>query len=88
MNVQYNIGFIRSLRKLSKKDALLRKKVVEKVNLYLSDKKHPSLRLHKLQGKLKDAWNISIDRSVRILIHQEGDDVVFVHIGSHDEVYR
>ena len=88
MNTRYEESFIRNLKKLSKKDRLFRKKVVDKINLFINDKQHPSLRLHKLQGKLKDAWSISVDKSIRILIYQDGNELVFVDIGSHDEVYK
>lgn len=88
MSIQYEESFIHNLKRLSKKDNLFRKKVVDKINLFINDKQHPSLRLHKLQGKLKDAWSISVDKSIRILIYQDEDELIFVDIGSHDEVYK
>ena len=51
---------------------------------------HPSLRLHKLSGKFKGKYSISITMSYRIIITfavtEKG--IVLLDIGDHDEVYR
>ena len=50
---------------------------------------HPSLRLHKLNGKFKGKYSISITMSYRIIITftitEKG--IVLLDVGSHDEVY-
>lgn len=50
---------------------------------------HPSLRLHKLKGRLNELHSVSINLSYRITIEFliEGRTIVPVAIGSHDEVY-
>lgn len=50
---------------------------------------HPSLRLHRLKGKLSDLHSISINISYRITIELlvEKSVVIPVDIGSHDELY-
>ena len=50
---------------------------------------HPSLRLHKLKGRLSDLHSVSINLSYRITIEFliEGRTIIPVAIGSHDEVY-
>jgi len=50
---------------------------------------HPSLRLHKLKGRLSDLHSVSINLSYRITIEFliEGRAIIPVAIGSHDEVY-
>jgi len=50
---------------------------------------HPSLRLHRLKGSLKDLHSVSINISYRISLEfliEEGK-IVPVNVGSHDEVY-
>jgi toxin HigB-1 len=51
---------------------------------------HPSLRLHKLKGKLSELQSISINISYRITIDFiiEEDTIIPINIGSHDEAYR
>jgi len=50
---------------------------------------HPSLRLHKLKGKLDGIYSVSINISYRICIDFliERDQIIPINIGSHDEVY-
>lgn len=50
---------------------------------------HPSLRLHKLKGRLNDLHSVSINLSYRITIEFLIDDttIIPVAVGSHDEVY-
>lgn len=50
---------------------------------------HPSLRLHALQGQLAGLHSVSISMRYRITIELElrGQEVHFVAIGSHGEVY-
>lgn len=50
---------------------------------------HPSLRLHRLRGKLQDLHSISINISYRItlelIMHKK--TIIPVSIGTHDDVY-
>ena len=50
---------------------------------------HPSLRLHKLKGRLSDLHSVSINISYRITIEFliEGRTIIPVDVGSHDGVY-
>jgi proteic killer suppression protein len=50
---------------------------------------HPSLRLHKLQGRLSELHSVSINMEYRISIFFiiEKDQIIPVDIGIHDEVY-
>jgi len=50
---------------------------------------HPSLRLHKLQGRLFELHSVSLNMAYRISIFFiiEKDQIIPVDIGTHDEVY-
>lgn len=50
---------------------------------------HPSLRLHKLSGRLAGLSSVSINISYRLIIHFliKDDQIIPIYIGSHDEVY-
>jgi mRNA-degrading endonuclease YafQ of YafQ-DinJ toxin-antitoxin module len=54
------------------------------------DPYHPSLRLHKLSGRLEMLHSVSIDMQYRITIEFiiEDKTIIPVNIGTHDEVYR
>ncbi|MBI2634565.1 type II toxin-antitoxin system mRNA interferase toxin, RelE/StbE family [Candidatus Peregrinibacteria bacterium] len=50
---------------------------------------HPSLRLHKLSGKLAGLSSVSINISYRLIIHLviRDEQIIPIDVGSHDEVY-
>ena len=51
---------------------------------------HPSLRLHRLKGRLSELHSVSINISYRItlelVLHE--NEIIPVDVGSHDEVYE
>lgn len=48
----------------------------------------PSLKAHKLSGKLKDYWSFSLEYDQRIIFYfAEPEKAVFVDNGTHKEVY-
>ncbi len=53
------------------------------------DPHHPSLRLHRLKGKLKNLHSISINISYRITLefYFTDKEIVLVNVGHHDVVY-
>jgi proteic killer suppression protein len=50
---------------------------------------HPSLKLHKLQGRLSDMHSVSINITYRISIFFifENNQIVPIDVGTHDQVY-
>ena len=63
---------------------LIQKKVIKAEKFFMENPFHPGLRLHKLEGKLKGYWSISIDHKYRIIFmpHDSGD-ILFVTVGLH-----
>jgi mRNA-degrading endonuclease YafQ of YafQ-DinJ toxin-antitoxin module len=56
--------------------------------LFILDPFDPTLKTHKLSGKLKDLWSFSVGYDERVLFYfTENEKAVFVDMGSHDEVY-
>jgi len=75
--------------KFFKKNPLLLKQYEKVVKLLCLNPHHPSLRLHKLAGKLDGLFSVSINLSYRMTVYfliQDGL-IVPVDIGTHDEVY-
>jgi len=60
-------------------------KLEKTLNLLRSNYRHPSLRLHKLSGT--GNHSVSVDKSVRIILNLEGENIFLLRIGTHDEVY-
>lgn len=64
--------------------AAIKKKAIKKEKLLRDNPFHPSLRLHKLKGKLEGLWSISINKKYRLIFKPQGDGkVMFVNIGVH-----
>ena len=77
------------LRKFIKKHPEVLSQYEKTIKLLEVNPHHPSLRLHKLSGKLSDLHSVSINISYRItleLIFTE-KEIIPVEVGSHDEVY-
>ncbi len=54
----------------------------KKLQLFLEDMSHPSLRVKRIQGT-KDRWEGSITMKYRFTFQISGDTVIFRAIGSH-----
>jgi addiction module RelE/StbE family toxin len=59
------------------------------MEVFLSDPFSSQLRTHKLSGKLQGLWAFSIDDDHRVVFEFiDQQRVLFIDIGSHDEVYE
>ncbi len=61
----------------------IKRKAEKTVLLFRTDPFHPSLRLHRLSGKLKEYWSISIDLKYRIIFRMDGGTAIFSSVGTH-----
>lgn len=63
---------------------VIQKKALKAETFFRENPFHPSLRLHKLKGKLQGLWSISLDRKYRIIFKPMEDGIIlFVSIGLH-----
>lgn len=62
---------------------------IKTLNLLEMNPLHPSLRLHRLKGKLSMLHSVSINIAYRITIKFifRDDQIIPVDVGKHDEVY-
>lgn len=85
MEILYKPIFLRQYNKLSEE---LRDEVKDAVSFFRQDPWHPSLRLHKLSGKLKGCMSFSVNYKFRIVCEEEKKGVwVLLEVGDHD-IYR
>lgn len=87
MRIFLSAQFKKSFRKLKKKNPQIILTVKEKTEFFQENPRHPSLRLHKLQGKKIILWSFWIKSDLRITFTYVSKGVLFVNIGSHKEVY-
>ncbi|SMC10052.1 type II toxin-antitoxin system RelE/ParE family toxin [Nitratiruptor tergarcus] len=85
----YDDTFIKKTAKIIKKNPSMKDRINKTLHLLEDNPYHPSLRLHKLRGKLKEYYSVSISMSYRIVIDLiiTDKEIILLDIGSHDEVY-
>jgi mRNA-degrading endonuclease YafQ of YafQ-DinJ toxin-antitoxin module len=87
--LEYSKNFVKKIAKFIKKHPDLKSKVYKTFELLEENPFHPSLRLHRLKGILKEYHSVSIDMKYRVLIDLIVTDekIILLDIGTHDEVY-
>jgi len=82
-------SYIRRARKFLKKHPEIHSQYRKTLELLELDPYHPSLKLHGLQRRLSGLSSVSINISYRIVLEMiiEGDEILLVNIGKHDQVY-
>jgi addiction module RelE/StbE family toxin len=85
----FDESYLKKEKKFFKKHPNLIGRYAKALHILSEDPDHPSLRLHKLQGKLQPYYSISITMQYRVVIDIviEADRIYFLDIGGH-EVYR
>ena len=93
MKKKYKVHYTSPFRKRSKRFKRRHPEVVKQYKKTLQilelNPFHPSLRLHRLKGELKDLHSVSINLQYRITLRFviKDDLIIPVDIGSHDKVY-
>lgn len=91
MKIDFSPLCQKRLSSIKTKNVTLFNKVAKQLKLFQLQPDHPSLRLHKLSGKLEDTWSISVTRSIRMIFYYRrvnGEKhAVFITIGTHEQVY-
>lgn len=86
VRIVYSEQFKKSVKKFAKKHPDLVGQYEKTIQLLEIKPFHPSLRLHKLTGKLSDLYSVSINITYRLsleFIIQE-DKIIPVDIGTHE----
>lgn len=76
--------FEKKLKKITNSNKALILQTKKTVILISTDIDHPSLRMHKLNNQ---KWSVSVNKSIRMILKIDKDEIFFLDIGSHDEVY-
>ena len=81
MKVRFKPSFLRLIGRLPPS---LQEEAKEKIALFAKKPKHPSLKAHKLKGKLRGYWSFSVNYQYRIIYkHESKNTVALVKIGAH-----
>lgn len=85
----YPDSYVERAKKFLKKHPELRNQYQKTLELLELNPRHPSLRLHGLQGRLDGLSSVSINISYRIVLEMliTESDIILVDVGHHDQVY-
>jgi superfamily I DNA/RNA helicase len=84
--VSYDIGCMKSLRKLPDRVAL---KFMDMMTRYMSDPSTNGLNLETVEGaKDNSIKSLRVDQGYRAIAFEVGRDIMFVHVNEHDKAYR
>lgn len=84
--VSYDIGCMKSLRKLPDKVAI---RFLDMMTRYMSDPSGNGLNLETVEGaKDKTIKSLRVDQGYRAIAFEVGRDIMFVHVNEHDKAYR
>jgi len=85
----YPDSYIKRAKKFLRKHPEIHSQYRKTLELLELDPYHPSLRLHGLEGRLKDLSSVSINMSYRIVLELEikDEELILINMGDHDHVY-
>ncbi len=86
-------SFKRAFKSLIRQKPEMEEKIAARLELLVNDPFDPSLKTHKLKGKLSGAWACTVEYDCRIVFNfkkysdSDIEEILLIDIGSHDEVY-
>lgn len=84
MSISYHKKFIKDFKKLGRKQ---KDKFGERQDLLVKDQFNPVLNNHPLVGKYLGYRSINVTGDLRAIFKQDGDDVIFVALDNHSNLY-
>ncbi|MBX2831458.1 MAG: UvrD-helicase domain-containing protein [Rhodospirillales bacterium] len=84
--VSYDIGCMKSLRKLPDKVII---RFMDMMTRYMTDPSGNGLNLETVEGaKDSSIKSLRVDQGYRAIAFEVGKDIMFVHVNEHDKAYR
>ena len=92
-NLSWYNSFKRAFKKVTKNNEELKNSIIHALELMQNDPYDPSLKTHKLHGKLKEYWASVVEYDCRIVFtftnqpDTKEEIIALIDIGTHDDVY-
>ncbi|MFA6191098.1 MAG: type II toxin-antitoxin system mRNA interferase toxin, RelE/StbE family [Sulfurimonas sp.] len=82
-------SYLKKLKKFLKKHPDIIQRYSKTIEILEVNPHHPSLRLHKLQGRLCEFYSISINIEYRVVMDFiiKDNEIIPIDVGTHDAVY-
>lgn len=88
MIIIYYRQFKKHFKKRILPDISLVKRFDERIKLFISDRVNPILADHPLGGDYKGYRSFSITGDIRVIYKFTNSSVIFIDVGTHNQVYR
>lgn len=91
--LSWDTSFRRAFRRHTRNNPALQNRIFQVLDRLAKDPFYPTLKTHKLSGQLKGLWACWVEYDCRIVFafepdpDIEGDMIVLIDLGAHDEVY-
>lgn len=85
MNLYFTENFEKRITKICHKQTQLKRELAKQFKLFQQNPSHPSLKLHKLQGKRSTQYAIWIKGDLRALYIIENGQYIFFDLVTHDQ---
>ena len=88
INLVCGSSFKRAYKRAVAANPDLKPKIAQALETFVTNPHHPSLRTHKLSGKLRGLWAFVVAYDCRVVFQfLDEQDILLIDIGKHDEVY-
>ena len=77
-------SFLKDFKKCPKK---IKEKIIERIDLFLTDSKNPLLNIHELSGSLKGIYSLNVTGDYRIWFMKEKEVFILLRVGTHSDLY-
>ena len=84
MVTEFHRDFIKSSSKLTSQQ---KSKLTERLKIFGQNQFDPVLNNHALTGRYKDCRSINVTGDLRAIFRKDGENVIFVAIDSHSNLY-
>lgn len=85
MKLEFSSSFEKKAKKLFKKNPQLHKNFIKQFRLFNTNSNHPSLKLHKLQGKRSQQYSVWIKKDLRAIAIKKSSKYIFYDLVTHDK---
>lgn len=84
-----NVFISRKFNKMFKKcPQEIKNKFIEKLKIFKKNRYSPVLNNHSLFGKLNGLRSINVSGNCRAIFEEKSENIIFVAIGTHSELYK
>ena len=85
MNVFTSRKFEKMFKKCSPE---IRKKFIDRLKIFKGNKQNPVLNNHQLSGILVGLRSINVSGDYRAIFEEKAEDIIFIAIGKHSQLYK